>query len=40
MMPNKHGTGDMITLNSGLAALASLNTRQLFEFTMKFLNIP
>jgi hypothetical protein len=35
-MPNEHGTGDVITLNSRLAALTRLNTRQLFEFAMKF----
>jgi hypothetical protein len=39
-MPNQHGTGNMITLNSRLAALTRLNTSQLFKFTMKFLNIP
>ena len=38
--PHQNGAGNMISLASGLSALAFLNARQLFEFSVKLLDLP
>ena len=38
--PHQYGAGNMISLASGLSALAFFNTRQLLEFSVKLLDLP
>ena len=38
--PDEKGAGDVVTLNPGFAALATLNACNLFEFAVKLLNFP
>ena len=37
---HQNGTGNVISLDSRLSALAFFNARQLLEFSVKLLNLP